>query len=781
MIEPPSNRLLKTLLDYRLCTKRDLRRCRRHVRRLARDLPAFDSVWIDALLQVRKLTPFQAKLLESDAPERLCVGPCVLLNRLGPSGRSGTYLARHRERDQRCTLKLIDSQPESIAVGLANLEQLVERLSGPVHPSIAAPTKALCDADQLIVMSRYVPGLHLGELLVRRGRFPAVVVSDIAAQLIDALAWLEERKCVHGNLQLANVRLTDQGVLVLVECGLRPAVSPELTIHAGLSPECCDGVAPELIGTSRRATSDSDIYALGCLLWQLLAGRPPFPAGEALTKLALHQTREIEDVREKAPDTPAALAEAIRTFTAHDPRGRPPSFRAIRDQWKHSRRSARRRLKQFRTMFNTGVSRIPTVASANESNRQLALLALLLVVLGAASLALQYDRGQMSSYVAKFSTRWEAAFTTPDANVNQGPDEGPIDIGPGVPLVEGIHEFQHLPAADSEGVIELSSNGPFLWEQLSGVGPLTIRGSEGYRPVIVSMGRSSSVVAEKVILENLHFVGAHHPNGNSDENPARHTPRSSEAMLDVRSQDLFVRDCSFRATQSRGLQAEPVSALAWQTFDATDQSGGRIDLRNCLFHSTQTVIAAGTVPRHVLAENCLVLGGHSFAQLSAPPKAGHKLRLSLRGLTLRSANSLLCVQQARNHHGPQGPIFISLEKSLIDLAPIHSALILASGANEPTDWRPRIEIIGDGHTLVSRNSRDVAWVDTTEGISGTLESKGVVIEGIIAGRYQFNGKLSARPSDAGLRSYDSPFDDETSPGVDPSRLPVLVRSGFLAN
>ena len=66
MIEPPSKPLRETLLRLRICTAADFRRAKRRVRRLARDLPAFDFIWIDALLNLRRLTPFQARLLETN-------------------------------------------------------------------------------------------------------------------------------------------------------------------------------------------------------------------------------------------------------------------------------------------------------------------------------------------------------------------------------------------------------------------------------------------------------------------------------------------------------------------------------------------------------------------------------------------------------------------------------------------------------------------------------------------------------------------------------------------
>ena len=108
MIEPPSQSLATALEELRLCSQADLRACRPRVKRLAHDLPAFDSVWIDALVQAHKLTSFQADMLQFRDPRRLRVGPYVLEDQLGTaSPESPTYLARHPGSSQQCVLKTL--------------------------------------------------------------------------------------------------------------------------------------------------------------------------------------------------------------------------------------------------------------------------------------------------------------------------------------------------------------------------------------------------------------------------------------------------------------------------------------------------------------------------------------------------------------------------------------------------------------------------------------------------------------------------------------------------
>ena len=82
VLEPLSEPIRKLLFELRLCSPRDLRRCKRIVRGLTHDLPAFDSVWLDALVQIGRLAPYQAKILESSCPAKIRIGPCLAVQRI---------------------------------------------------------------------------------------------------------------------------------------------------------------------------------------------------------------------------------------------------------------------------------------------------------------------------------------------------------------------------------------------------------------------------------------------------------------------------------------------------------------------------------------------------------------------------------------------------------------------------------------------------------------------------------------------------------------------------
>ena len=330
LIEPPSPQLVERLSHLKLASASDLRRCRSRVRRLAHDIPAFDSVWIDALVQIGKLTPFQARVLESSKPDQLKVGPCVLVRQLGNKGQS--FVARHRETGEVVALKFVDlpgqSNSPNFITGARRIDSPVIRNEPPnqlvsllttqfdsqstsQHANVVAPHSCIQLDGRLVLVSRFIDGVSMRELLIRRGRLPATVVLAILRQLVDELAKLEERRVRHGEIRLSKIKLAEDGRALLVDSGVRLALRPVLSVPLGMDVDECEGIAPELIGSRREADAQTEMFALGCAMWTLLVGRAPFPSGDPLAKLAMLRTRPIPSVQEWAPETPERLTACI--------------------------------------------------------------------------------------------------------------------------------------------------------------------------------------------------------------------------------------------------------------------------------------------------------------------------------------------------------------------------------------------------------------------------------------------------------------------------------------
>lgn len=731
----------------KLCAPGDLRRCRKRVQRLARDLPAFDSVWIDALLQARKLTPFQAKLLDSGDFRRLVVGPCLLVDRLGGGHRGETFLAQHRASRETCVLKLVKPFDGFSTSEYSALEKTIALLNELRHPCLVGPQ--VCDRleERIVLVSRYVPGPHLAELLVRRGRFPAAIVWEIGRQLLDGLATLHEHNCVHGDVRLHTVRLSDSGLAVLVDTGVRPIMEPDLTIHTPGAPERFDGIAPELIGTGKHQTPQTDLYAIGCLLWQLLAGRPPFPGGDPLAKIAFHQTQTIDDVREWAPETPKKLAEGIRALTAADPQSRPRTAAQVLERWKAPGRLQRGKVAKFVSGFRTvsrpaGKNRVTSAAG-----RWMPVFILMFVMSGlVAFLTNQGARSVVLELVRDF--RLSLPAKTEDVTV-------PTEENPPVESAPPQSQVLELPAPQ-EGLIELNSPGPYRVARISVVGPLTIRGRPGIQPRIIVDEMPLRVSAQQVRLENLHLV-------RKNVSAADTATGKAESLLLVESNQMELIGCSFQTHQlgdEAGSQSPPLHrlgrkpiAVGWRNL--TSSPGGSLLVKETLFLGSGSALQMMNAPARIEVDNCLRLGEGALFVLSGSPRPGRRMTVLLNSVTCRNSGPLLN-WRLKTKAGHHGQVRVEAVNCVYQPAGADVALVEFVGEDVPAEWPKLIELTGID-SIRAADSHLATWLNAQTAQRTPLSDEDLKLEGFYAVPLVFEGAPSNRPADSELRELNTPI------------------------
>ena len=180
----PSDRLVEILTDQKLCSKAELMHCEPYVRRLCHDLPDFDSVWLDALVQQRFLTAWQADHLQTDAADAITIGRYQRQRALGRS----TYLATDEKRRQQFVLRqLPGSTVGSIEQGLDELLSTVDRFRSTLPAALNLPQEAITNQEVITnnvsrrseslasgpstakryLVSNFVTGWSMEELLIR--------------------------------------------------------------------------------------------------------------------------------------------------------------------------------------------------------------------------------------------------------------------------------------------------------------------------------------------------------------------------------------------------------------------------------------------------------------------------------------------------------------------------------------------------------------------------------------------------------------------------------------
>jgi serine/threonine protein kinase len=186
------------------------------------------------------------------------------------------------------------------------------------------------DGTRYLVLEWIASG-DLAAMLRRYGRLSADCGLAIADQLADALDHAHARGVIHRDLKAANVFVRDDGAVLLGDFGLaRPSSigASRLTL-AGVAVGTPNGMAPEQIDGRDSLDGRADLYALGCLLFECLAGRPPF-SGRSNEVMHAHRTAPPPDLDRLVPGLPAGVAGLVTSLMAKRPEDRPADGAAVR-------------------------------------------------------------------------------------------------------------------------------------------------------------------------------------------------------------------------------------------------------------------------------------------------------------------------------------------------------------------------------------------------------------------------------------------------------------------
>ena len=255
------------------------------------------------------------------------IGPYRLEEPLG-EGAVGVVFAARDEDGVRVALKLLRSELSDDEVMVARFEREA-RLARDLDTKHVVPILELgrSEGRAYLAMPFYAGG-SLALRLRTLGRLGLDETAELAAQLGRGLDALHARGVLHRDVKPSNVLLDGEGTAALADFGLaRGADSTRLTADGQLlgTPHY---LAPELI-EGREATRESDVYALGCVLYECLAGEPPF-AGRGVAEIGFaHLTEAPPDPRERRPELSDGVAQALLTALEKDPTARPTSATAL--------------------------------------------------------------------------------------------------------------------------------------------------------------------------------------------------------------------------------------------------------------------------------------------------------------------------------------------------------------------------------------------------------------------------------------------------------------------
>jgi tRNA A-37 threonylcarbamoyl transferase component Bud32 len=190
------------------------------------------------------------------------------------------------------------------------------------HPNIVRFIDLFLEDEHQYIVMEYVPGGNLSQLMHREGRsLPVATVVHIAAKLVDALAHAHSCNIIHRDIKPGNVLLTPDMTPRLADFGLARLLDRERVTEVGALIGTYAYMSPE-VRRGEDASPQSDIWSVGVMLFEMLAGYLPFTGMNAVSLVLGSQGDPIPDIRTIREDVPAALAELIARLLSHSPAAR---------------------------------------------------------------------------------------------------------------------------------------------------------------------------------------------------------------------------------------------------------------------------------------------------------------------------------------------------------------------------------------------------------------------------------------------------------------------------
>jgi serine/threonine protein kinase/alpha-tubulin suppressor-like RCC1 family protein/uncharacterized protein YjdB len=268
----------------------------------------------------------QAALLEE--VRHSTVGEFEIYNELGHGGMASVFLAHEIALDRKVAIKVMSpsllQSGRSMAERFKREAQTAARLS---HPHII-PIYAVRESGRLLYfVMKYVQGRSLDVIIKQHGALPIKMVQAILAQVGSALDYAHRNNVIHRDIKPANIMLDVDGWAVITDFGIAKATQEQGLTMTGatigtptyMSPEQCAAKTKDISGAT-------DQYSLGIAAYEMLSGTVPFDADSVMGLMWHHFYDPPPPLRERRPDCPEEIIQAIERMLAKKPADRWPTL-----------------------------------------------------------------------------------------------------------------------------------------------------------------------------------------------------------------------------------------------------------------------------------------------------------------------------------------------------------------------------------------------------------------------------------------------------------------------
>ncbi|GAB5402966.1 MAG: hypothetical protein Aurels2KO_11970 [Aureliella sp.] len=270
------------------------------------------------------------------------IGEYEIVRPIGHGGMGSVYLARHTKLGREVALKVLATHRLADARVRERFEAEMLAVGRLSHPNIVTAHDARDVNGTAVLVTEFVSGMDLGQLLLRCGPLSMANACEIVRYIAVALSYTHQQGFIHRDIKPSNVMLSGDGEVKLLDLGLARLqygersgdISGAEMTATGQAMGTADYVAPEQVADSKTVDIRADIYALGCTLFKLLTGRAPFADDQhttAFAKMTAHVSKTPPSLSDVLNDAPRGVVKLVDSMLAKDPSERPQTPASVAD------------------------------------------------------------------------------------------------------------------------------------------------------------------------------------------------------------------------------------------------------------------------------------------------------------------------------------------------------------------------------------------------------------------------------------------------------------------
>jgi serine/threonine-protein kinase len=253
--------------------------------------------------------------------KRVLAGRYQLEAPLGQGGMAKVFLATDTVLNRQVAVKVLSPQFASDEAFVARFRREAQAAAGLNHPNIVSVFDTGSQGEVHFIVMEYVEGRTLRDVIRQEGPLLPERAVEIAAAVTRALAAAHEAGLVHRDVKPGNVMLTPEGEVKVMDFGIARTSTGDTLTQTATVLGTASYLSPEQ-AQSQPVDPRSDIYSLGCVIYEMLTGQPPF-TGESPVSIAYKHVRETPlPPGRKNPDVPQSIDAVVMKCLAKNPANR---------------------------------------------------------------------------------------------------------------------------------------------------------------------------------------------------------------------------------------------------------------------------------------------------------------------------------------------------------------------------------------------------------------------------------------------------------------------------